>query len=260
MLTIACDESRSLHCPLPHLVSPSLFVPHSPLYPSCFSCLCISPPSLSPSGFPAAVACWSGWAGRSPRRRSPRDASQRPGQPRGAFRVGSRRRRSRGAPHGRPGVAQADPAAAGAAPPRPQVPAAGAGQRGGAPVQPAPLSHHEERPQPHDPLPGRQVLPGCVPFQAFPLYRFIYREIFFFYFFSISLSLSRYLACAHTFSVHLSPAHTHTHTLRLSLSPTHTLCLSLSLSHTRTLCLFLSPYLSSFFTRLLPSLDGLMRT
>ncbi|KAJ8346053.1 hypothetical protein SKAU_G00302460 [Synaphobranchus kaupii] len=63
-------------------------------------------------------------------------------------------------PHGRPREAQADPAAAGPAAPRPQVPAAGAGQRGGAGVRPPPLPHHEERPQSHDPLPGRQVLPG----------------------------------------------------------------------------------------------------
>lgn len=62
-------------------------------------------------------------------------------------------------PHGRPGEAQADPAAAGSAAPRPQVPAARAGQRRGASLCPAPLQDHEERPQPHDTLPGRQILP-----------------------------------------------------------------------------------------------------
>ncbi len=64
-----------------------------------------------------------------------------------------------GEPHGRPGEAQADPAAAGPAAPRPQVPAARAGQRRGAGLCAAPLQDHEECPQPHDPLSGRQILP-----------------------------------------------------------------------------------------------------
>ncbi len=64
-----------------------------------------------------------------------------------------------GGPHSGPGEAQADPAAAGPAAPRPQVPAARAGQRRGAGLCAAPLQDHEECPQPHDPLPGRQILP-----------------------------------------------------------------------------------------------------
>lgn len=64
-----------------------------------------------------------------------------------------------GGPHGRPGEAQADPAAAGSAAARPQVPAARAGQRRGASLCAAPLQDHEERPEPHDALPGRQILP-----------------------------------------------------------------------------------------------------
>ena len=65
-----------------------------------------------------------------------------------------------GRPHSRPGEAQADPAAAGPAASCTQVPATRAGQRGGAGLLPASLPHHEERPQPHDALPGRQILPG----------------------------------------------------------------------------------------------------
>lgn len=60
----------------------------------------------------------------------------------------------------RPREAQTHSAAAGPAASRTQVPAAGAGQRGGEGLHSAPLPHHEKRPQPHDPLPGWQVLPG----------------------------------------------------------------------------------------------------
>lgn len=42
------------------------------------------------------------------------------------------------------------------------MPAAGAGQWWSPAVQPAPLSHYEERPQPHDSLPGWQILSGWV--------------------------------------------------------------------------------------------------
>ena len=70
--------------------------------------------------------------------------------------------RADGRPHSWPGEAQADPAAAGPAAPCTQVPATRAGQRGGEGLFPPSLPHHEERPQPHDPLPGRQVLPGWV--------------------------------------------------------------------------------------------------
>lgn len=61
--------------------------------------------------------------------------------------------------HSRPREAQTDPAAAGFAAPRSQVSAARAGQRRGARLRPPALPHHEERPQPHDALPGRQGLP-----------------------------------------------------------------------------------------------------
>lgn len=58
--------------------------------------------------------------------------------------------------------AQANSAAAGAPSSCPQVPTAGAGQRWSSAMQPAPLSHHEKCPQPHDSLPGRQILSGWV--------------------------------------------------------------------------------------------------
>ena len=73
---------------------------------------------------------------------------------------GSRGRWGVSGTYGRPGEAQTHSAAAGPVAPRTQVPATGTGQRGGEGVHSAPLPHHEERPQPHDPLPGRQVLPG----------------------------------------------------------------------------------------------------
>lgn len=107
-------------------------------------------PPLS-SGRPAAAA-WSSWW-RIRRRCS--SSGRGPGwaQCRGG---GSRH----SAPYSRPRETEADPAAAGPLAPRAQVPAQGAGQRGSAAVQPAPLPHHEERAQPHDSLPGWQVLPG----------------------------------------------------------------------------------------------------
>ncbi len=74
--------------------------------------------------------------------------------PRGWWRVSG--------PNGRPREAQTHSAAAGPVAPRTQVPAAGAGQWGGEGLHTAPLPHHEERPQPHDTLPGWQVLPGWV--------------------------------------------------------------------------------------------------
>lgn len=65
-----------------------------------------------------------------------------------------------GGPHGRPRETQIDPAAAGPAASCTQVPAPGAGERRGEGVRSSSLPHNEERPQPHDPLPGWQVLPG----------------------------------------------------------------------------------------------------
>lgn len=61
--------------------------------------------------------------------------------------------------HGRSRKAQTHPAAAGSPLARSQVPAARAGQRGGAAVQPPALPHHEECLEPHDTLPGWQILP-----------------------------------------------------------------------------------------------------
>lgn len=71
-----------------------------------------------------------------------------------------RSRSRRSAPNGGPWETQVDPAAAGPLAPRTQVPAEGTGQWGSAAVQPSPLPHHEECAQPHDSLPGWQVLPG----------------------------------------------------------------------------------------------------
>lgn len=67
-----------------------------------------------------------------------------------------------GRPHSWPGEEEADPAAAGTAAPCTQVPATRAGQWRGEGLRPPSLPHYEERTQPYDPLPGRQVLPGWV--------------------------------------------------------------------------------------------------
>lgn len=67
-----------------------------------------------------------------------------------------------GGPHSWPRETQIDPAAAGPAASCTQVPAPGAGERRGEGVRSSSLPHNEERPQPHDPLPGWQVLPGWV--------------------------------------------------------------------------------------------------
>lgn len=62
----------------------------------------------------------------------------------------------------RPWKAKTHSAAAGPAAPRTQMPAARAGKRRDEGLYSASLPHHEERTQSHDPLPGRQVLPGWV--------------------------------------------------------------------------------------------------
>lgn len=71
--------------------------------------------------------------------------------------------KSRSSPgNGGPGEAQAHPAAAPAVPARAQLPAPRERQRRELPVHAAPLQDHEERPESHVDLRGRQELHGAA--------------------------------------------------------------------------------------------------